>query len=539
MTHDALAPDLPRDLARPEAHPEDPSASGGVSWVQTHISHVFLTRERVVKLRKAVRLSFLDFSSREARNADARREVRLNRRLAPDVYLGLAPVRRGPDGRFTVGPVDEEIGDEDAEHAVVMRRLPEGCDARSMLERGALGPGHLDAVADVLARFHAGQGLGRPAPWSAVAWQARTAAPMRANFETLRRAPAGTLPAEEVEAAARATEARLRALAPALEMRRVRGRAVDGHGDVHLEHVWFEDGDAPPRLIDCIEFDDDLRRVDVASEVAFLAMDLRYRGRDDLAARFLRRYAQEADDFHLFEVVDLFAAYRAGVRAKVAVLAAGEEEIEPAQREAAAQSGRRHLDLVGRLLAPRPPGALVLVCGTVGVGKSGVAARLADAVGGVVAGSDRTRKHLAGMEPTERAAEGGLYTPAMTDAVYRVLGERAVSVMRSGRAALLDATFARRAHRRAVGEQARRLGAAFHVVHVDCAPEVVRARLADRTTRGDDPSDAGPERVAPSRQAFEALEAGEADALHEVRTDRGEEALAHRLAAVAEALRSA
>ncbi|MDX1650635.1 MAG: hypothetical protein R3263_12355, partial [Myxococcota bacterium] len=336
MPDDALDPALPQDLARPAAHPQDPSAADGVSWVQTHISHVFLTGARVVKLRKAVRLSFLDFGTRAARIEDARREVRLNRRLAPDVYLGLAPVRPGADGRYQVGAVDEapEPGAPPPEHAVVMRRLPDGCDARSMLARGALAPRHLDAVADVLARFHADHGLGAPAPWSAEAWWARTAGPMRANFESLRESPPEGIDRDRVEETARATEERLTARAPALERRREAGRAVDGHGDVHLEHVWFERDDAEPLLIDCIEFSDDLRRIDAASEVAFLAMDLAYRERGDLAARFLRSYAARSDDYGLFEVVDLFAAYRAAVRAKVAALAAGEEEVEPAQRRA-------------------------------------------------------------------------------------------------------------------------------------------------------------------------------------------------------------
>jgi predicted kinase len=395
----------------------------------------------------------------------------------------------------------------------------------------------VDAVAEVLARFHAAQGLGRPAPWSAEQWQARTAAPMRANFDGLRRAPPGCVPPEAVEEASRATEARLAECAPALERRRVEGRAVDGHGDVHLEHVWFEREGEPPHLIDCIEFDEDLRRVDAASEVAFLAMDLAYRGRRDLGERFLRRYAEHTDDYGLFEVVDLFAAYRAAVRAKVAALAAGEEEIEASQREAAAQSARRHLDLARALLVPASPGPLVLVCGTVGVGKSRVAGRLADATGGVVVGSDRTRKRLAGLGPTARAGDA-LYTPAHTERVYAALRERAAPVVASGRPALIDATFSLRAHREAAREEARRLGARFHVVHVECDARVARERLAARAARGDDPSDAGPDRVAPSRARFEPLEEVPREALHEVRTDRGAEALAASLAAAAEALRA-
>ena len=525
MSLETLDPQLLENLARPEGHPGDPTAARGVTWIQTHISHVFLTAARVVKLRKPVRLSFLDFSTRDARNRDAKRELQLNRRLAADVYRGLAPLHRGDDGRWRVGALREELegGEPPPEHAVVMRRLPEGRDGRSLLEAGRLLDVQLEAVARVLARFHAGQGLGRPAPWSPEVWRERTAAPVRANFESLREAGAQAVDPDAVVAAARASEARLRTLAPALERRRQEGRAVDGHGDLHLEHVWFEEDAAEPILIDCIEFDAELRRIDVASEVAFLAMDLRYRGARRLAARFLSAYAAHADDYGLFELVDFFAAYRAAVRAKVAALASAEEEMAAQQRRGAARSARRHLSLAGELLEPRRPGVLVLVCGTVGVGKSTVARRLGELLAGVVVRSDWVRKRMAGLAPTQRtgvAPDAGLYDPAFSERVYAGLLERAEPVLRSGRTVILDATFARRAHREAARARADALGASFHRVHVECAASVARARLAQRAARGTDVSDAGPERVDPSRQRFEPLELLPSASAHRLCTDR-------------------
>jgi hypothetical protein len=504
-----LDADLAVDLARAGAHPGDPRAHEGVEVVQTHLSFVFLTPGRVVKVRKAVRLSFVDFGTRALRNEDCLREVRLNRRLAPDVYLGVAPLVRGAGG-FAVGEVGEALAGgprgAEPEHAVVMRRLPAGCDALSLLERGGLERGHLDAVAAVLARFHAEVGLGRPAPFEPARWRDVLARPMAENLESLRESRPAGIASEALERVAERFAARLAALAEALERRRREGRAVDGHGDVHLQHVWFEPGREEPLLIDCVEFDAKLRRIDAASEVAFLAMDLAYRGRRDLAARFLRRYAERADDFGLYPVVDLHAAYRAAVRAKVAGLASGDAAIAPPQREAAAASAARHLALAEQLLAEPRPGPVVALCGTVGSGKSTAAERLADLLGGAVVSSDRTRKRLAGLAPETRAGAGvgaGLYTPEWTERTYRALLERAAPVAASGRAALLDATFARAAQRRGALALAARVAAPAWLVEVRCSEATALARLARRAREGRDPSDAGPELLAASRAGFE------------------------------------
>jgi hypothetical protein len=505
-----LDADLAVDLARPGAHPGDARAGEGVEVVQTHLSWVFLTPARVVKLRKAVRLSFVDFGTRALRNEDCLREVRLNRRLAPDVYLGVAPLRRGPAG-YAVGDVGEALaggegGGAPPEHAVVMRRLPDGRDALSLLEGGALEPTQLDAVAAVLARFHAEVGLGRPAPFDAARWREVLARPMAENLASLRESRPAGVAGEAIEAVERGFAARLAALGGELERRRQEGRAVDGHGDVHLQHVWFEPGREAPLLIDCVEFDAALRRIDAASEVAFLFMDLAYRARRDLAERFLRRYAERADDFGLYAVVDLHAAYRAAVRAKVAGLASRDAAIAAPQRAAAAASAARHLALAGEVLGPPRPAPLVALCGTVGSGKSTAAERLADLLGGAVVSSDRTRKRLAGLAPEARAGAevgAGLYEPEWTERTYRGVLERAAPVAASGRPALLDATFALAAQRAGALALAARLGVDAWLVEVRCSEATALARLARRAREGRDPSDAGPELLAASRRRFE------------------------------------
>jgi len=503
--------------------------------VQTHLSHVFLTRERVHKLRKAVDLGFVDFSRRAERNADCLREVRLNRRLAPDVYLGVAPVVRGPGRRYGVGPLGETIpAASPDEHVVVMRRLPDGRDAQALLAARRLRPAQIDAVAALVADFHARSRRERPLAIDAETWRQRIAWPVAANFESLEPALApggdahGTFAPARLERLRAASEAWLEAHGDRLEARRKAGRGVDGHGDLHLDHVWFEHDEAAPLLVDCLEFRDDLREIDAASEVAFLAMDLAYRGARRLGERFVARYAAHADDFDLYGVLDFFVAYRAAVRAKVAAVAAADSAIGRAQRDAARASVRRHLLLAERAFAPRAPGALVLVGGVVGTGKSSVAAVLAEALGGVVIASDRVRKRGGRSAPPR-------YDEASKHAIYEALLERARPVLRAGRTAVLDATWDLAMRRgRALALAAEERAPAF-LIETRCAAAIARERLAARQRAGRDPSDAGPELHAISARRFEAPREWPRGARAVVRTDapwRGRvRALARRVAA--------
>lgn len=524
-------------LTHPDAYPTDASAKNGIEWIQTHLSHVFLTERRVYKLRKPVDLGFVRFATRDERCADCDREVALNRRLAAGVYLGVAPIL-GDGGQHWVGSVCPRVpsGPDRPEYCVVMRRLPTGRDALSMLQKGVLGNRQLDQVSARMAGFHARHGLGAPAPFTPREWQARCLEPVEENCKALAEAsPAGC-----AELLAETREALLgfgERCSERFDQRRRRGRIVDGHGDLHLQHIWFEHDRAAPLIIDCLEFSDRLRHIDVASEIAFLAMDLRYRGRGDLGEHFLRSYARESDDFDLYRVVDFFVGYRATVRAKVAAIAAGDAGIASDQRARAAASARRHLELAAEIMGSRPPGSIVLVGGAVGTGKSTVAEALADEIGGVVVTSDRVRKQMVGLAADEHVRarpDEGLYASDAIDRVYRGVIDRARPIVESGRVAILDATFGRRRHRAMAAEQARALRVPLCFVEARCSPEIARSRLLVREAEGSDPSDAGPDFHAASLERFEPL-TGEGH-LEVIRTDAEDwhtelVGLAHRLRA--------
>jgi uncharacterized protein len=473
-------------LSDPCAFPHDPSARAGVDRVDTHISHVFLTGERVYKLRRPVRLSFLDFTTSAERVADCLREVTLNRRLAPDVYLGVAPLRLH-GGRIEVGTVVEEPSSEPdvVEHCVVMRRLARGRDLQSLVASGRANAAHVDRVATRLARFHAEHGLGRPAPFDVTNWLARTTAPVRANFDTLADAPPALAPHDEVAEAKRRAAALVESRRADFDRRREDGRVVDGHGDLHAEHVWFEHDDSDPLMVDCLEFRDDFRQIDVASDIAFLAMDLAYRGRRDLSSRLLRRYARESGDYHLFAVVDYFLSYRALVRAKVSSLVAGDASLPDEQRRHAALSVRRHLDLGHEYLRAPGKGAVFVLCGTIGTGKTTVAEALADRTGGVVISSDWLRK-------TATAEAIRRYSDAGRSAVYEQMLREARHVVLSGRTAILDATYSRREWRNASAAWANEHAGKVALIEIVAPKDDVIARLAARSAAGNDASEAGP-----------------------------------------------
>ena len=520
MANDAaetLDSQIPQALAQAAAYPDDRSAEAGIDVIQTHISWVFLTGDRVYKLKKSVDVGFVSFTTLHARNGDCETEVALNRRLAPDLYLGVAPIEPAGEAGFRVGPIDPSgRATGPGEHCVVMRRLPPGRDAETLLARGALPARWLGAAAEQLAAFHAEHGLGRPAPFSAAAWRDRIRKPVLANFDALLANRSAHLSPHlseaEIEELRAAAIERFDGLHDEFEARRLAGRAVDGHGDLHLQHVWFERDDGVPIVIDCLEFSDDLRRVDAASEVAFLAMDLAYRGYASHAEHWLARYAEAADDADLYRVVDFFVSYRAAVRAKVAAIESCDAGIPPADRERHAQDARDRVAFARDALRPRAPGALILVGGLIGSGKSTVARLLAEQHGGVVLSSDAIRRN----DPVAQAAETdpsswqqGRYAPEAISRIYDAIASRAEAIVGAGRTAILDASWSRAELRARARGWAAKWGATCSYVEARCGRDETLARLEKRKREGRDASEAGPEIYDAFASAWEPVEDGE------------------------------
>jgi aminoglycoside phosphotransferase family enzyme/predicted kinase len=382
-------------------------------------------------------------------------------------------VRSGASGLEVTG--DGPIVD----WAVHMRRLPEAAGADAMLARGRLAAGHLARLARRLASFH------RASPESpASGAEAAVRAMVEENLAQTARFVGELLDRETFGAVSAFQRGWLAAHGELLAARVAGGRARDGHGDLRLEHVYFE-ADAEPVVIDCLEFSERLRGGDVASDAAFLAMELDAAGRRDLADGFLARFAEASDDLGLYEVVDFYLSYRAWVRGKVAALVATDPTAPPETRAAKRREARERFALALTYTGPRAPrGFVVAVGGLPGSGKSTLAAALGEALAAPVVGSDLTRKAVAGLAPTARGP-AALYTDDARERTYAEVFRRAARVIGARRSVILDATFSTGAWRAAAAALAREAGARFVFLERVEDPTVLGQRLARRR---DEPS---------------------------------------------------
>jgi uncharacterized protein len=477
---------LIRELSRPDAYPH-PAEDFRVH--HTHISVVFLAGAFAYKVKKSRDLGFLDFTDRERRHHFCREEVRLNRRLAPSVYLGVVPVVRD-GGTLRFG--EREDKGEVVEWAVKMRRLPPAATLRERLLENRLQASTLEALARRVAAFHqeaeSGPEISRYGRFSVVARNARD------NLEQTRDHVGTTFSSRVHDRLSRKLEDRLNEHRTLIEQRASRGVPRDTHGDLHLDHVYlFPDRDPPDDLviIDCIEFSPAFRCSDPVSDMAFLAMDLIHHGRRDLEARFSRSYFHAAGDEEGRALLPFYRSYRAAVRGKVEGIAALEEEVPEEEREAALRNARGHwLLALSELEGPGERPGLVLVGGLPGTGKSTVAQGVAREAGFQVVSSDRTRKALAGAAPTESRRAGfqeGIYGPQWTERTYQALLGKVREGLFQGDRIVVDATFRDEEDRRAFLETARASGVRALFLECRAPSEVVRERLEARTS---DPSDA-------------------------------------------------
>jgi len=445
----------------------------GARTIETHSATLTFVGDLVYKVKKPLDLGFLDFRTREARLAAAEAEVTLNRRLAPDVYLGVAGLRDG-EGRLV-------------DHAVVMRRLPERRRLSTLVRRGHPVDDPLRAVARRLAAFHAAC---ETSPQIAAAGSPETLAGLwREGVEGVAPFLGRFLDGRAIAEIDRLSARYLQGRGPLLRERMRAGRVRDGHGDLQADDIFcLPDG---PRILDCIEFDQRLRVGDVLGDVAFLAMDLERLGAPEDAERFLGWYRGFSGETHPPSLEHLYIAYRAFVRAKVSCLRAGQGDQDAA-------------DLARRLSAltldhlRRGRVRLVLVGGLPGTGKSTLAGQLAEADDGwVLLRSDVVRKELAGL-PADAPApadlnpglDAGIYDPAVTEAVYAELLRRAGLALAHGENVLLDASWSSAAGRAAAARLAATAAADLVELRCATAPEVAAARIARRAAHGRDASDA-------------------------------------------------
>lgn len=455
------------------------AAGDTVTRIDTHGSHVFLAGDQVFKMKRALRYPYLDYGSVARRKWACEREVALNRRTAPSLYLGVAAVRRGSGGRLFLDPHGARVG-EPVEWLVVMRRFPADALLDRRAEKGLLTADLMRRAAAAIAAFHrdaevAPDGAGSEAMRQVIA----------ENFEELRSQPELFDPATVEDLQARSWKA-FAATAPLLDRRREQGLVRQCHGDLHLRNICLVDGE--PTLFDCIEFNDAFARIDVLYDIAFLLMDLIHRDRTDLANVVVNEYAKDGRRLDGLATLPLFMATRATVRAKVAGSAVA---VGGAAKAAGSVEIAAYLGLARRLLAPARP-LVVAVGGLPGTGKTTVARSVAPALGGVVGAlhwrSDVVRKQLAEVDELTRLPPD-TYTKEASDRVYGEMLRRARGTLAAGHPVVLDAAFMTAEERAAAETTARDAGADFAGFWLEAPEAELRRRLVARTG---DASDATP-----------------------------------------------
>ncbi len=452
-------------------HGSSTAAQAAPAVLETHISTVVFVGDRALKFMKPISNAFIDQSTVQKRRAACEAELRLNRRIAPDVYLG-------------VGEVIEEGAVTDC--FLVMRRLP--LDRRlSALMASPYFPDHVRTVARVVAAFHASQ------PPTALAAELATAeATARlwaGNIDELHDLHDETLERSDLDRVERQAVRYLRGRASLFAERIERGYARDGHGDLLADDIFMlDDG---PRVLDCLAFDERLRCGDVLLDIAFLAMDIERLGSPQMAEALVDWYCEFTDEHHPRSLVDFFVAYRSLVRAKVSVLRAGQGH------PSAAVEARQFLRQCADHLDAAVP-MLVLIGGSPGTGKTSLAKGLADRLPMVLLSSDEVRKSLAGVDPDVHAYAPpgeGIYSSDMTDRTYAELLRLARSALAAGESVVLDASWTRADERAAARGITEDIGAVVVELECELDSQVAAARIAVRMGT-DDRSDATPEIAA-------------------------------------------
>jgi aminoglycoside phosphotransferase family enzyme/predicted kinase len=472
--------DLIAALRDPACYPHPAEA---VESIETHISWVFLAGEYAYKVKKPVDLGFLDFSTLEARRFYCEEELRLNRRTAPELYLGVVPITAGGAG-LRLGGAGEAI-----EYALKMRRFPQAALADSLARSGELGDGQIDAIAAVVAAFHA---LVPAAPEeSAFGAPEHVAALGLANFEQLGKLDADPGDAARLERLRAWTGSEGSRLREIFAARKREGFVRECHGDLHLRNMVFLEGRPVP--FDCIEFNPQLRWIDVMNEVAFVVMDLLEHRLQARAWRFLNAYLEITGDYAGVRVLRYYLVYRAMVRAKIACIRTHQPRVDETARGAAERQYRDYLGLAESLSASGHP-ALVVMHGLAGSGKTTVAQAMLEHIGAVRVRSDVERKRLHGLAArarTHAAPYAGIYAPKTTRLTYDRLKQAVRDIVESGRAAIVDAAFLRRADRETFRGLADELGARFLIVWCRASEAALRRRVAQREAAGNDASEAG------------------------------------------------
>ncbi len=470
--------------------------SGSIKLLQTQMSWVILTDEHALKIKKPVNLGYLDYSTLEKRRYFCFKELELNRRLCPGVYLEVVTIT-GTGENFDING-DGEV----AEYAVRMVRLPEDRMLDEMLVRDEVTPEKMGLVASKIADFHQQTETSDYInSFGSLDCIKRNASE---NFEQTSKYAGDIVSIEAYEHIKRFTLGFIKDYSSIFKNRIKNYRIRDCHGDLHSSHICFTNGIC---VYDCIEFNDRFRYSDTASEVAFLAMDLDHYGRADLAMVFIKCYIKASGDQDIEKIIKFYKCYRAMVRAKVNCFKTEDPYLNPDERGEARRKAEVYFDLSRAYTLDNP--VLLVNVGLVGSGKTTMSKELAGRMGMVVISSDVVRKSLAGIHPSEtRPSEidSGIYSPHFSKLTYNTMFKQAKTWLERGVSVILDATFTHSESRQSARNIARTCNANFGLLEYRIDDEEACARLKKRMHQPENISDAGPEIYFRMKNAFQPLD---------------------------------
>ena len=483
MTKDKSSPDqqavLIQSLQDPACYPYQVDT---LQVIETHISWLILTGQFVYKFKKALDLGFLDYSTLEKRRYFCEEELRLNRRTAPELYLEVTPVSGSPTA--------PRLGDATApiEYAVKMRQFAQEALFSHLLLQNRLTPALIDQLADTIASFHTEIDTApADSPWGQPETVFR---PVLENFSQIREHLAGDESLVKLDYIEHWARNEYRKLRQRMQQRHDNGFIRECHGDLHLNNITLLDD--RPVLFDAIEFNPDLRFIDVISEAAFLMMDLEANARSDLAWRFLNHYLEDNGDYGALPLLRFYLCYRAMVRAKINAIRAAQQKTDSAKHKQSLDEFHTYLALADRYTRPTP-GHLLITHGLSGSGKTVLSQQLLECWPAIRLRSDVERKRLAGLQAGQQSGSGidtGLYSPAMSERTYRHLLELAETILQAGYHVIVDAAFLQAAQREPFRALARKLQIPFTILAVEASETTLRQRVTARHARGSDASEA-------------------------------------------------
>ena len=481
-------PPLIQGLLSPGAYPKASSIQL-IEIAETHISWVLLVGQFAYKIKKPVRLGFLDFSTLELRKHFCLEELRLNHRYSPELYLEVLAIT-GTEEEPHIGGSGTTI-----EYALKMLRFPSALSFDRMVDDHRLLPEHVTALAKVIAEFH--HAIRPEHSINSSSRQECIDAYVKANFSSIGRQLNRTADRYTLNTLHEWTNQENQRLQGDFSARAKAGFVRECHGDLHLGNIVLLKG--CPRLFDGIEFNPDLRWIDTMNEIAFTVMDLEARGLPRLAYLFLNHYLEISGDYRGLKLLDYYRLYRAMVRAKVAMIRR-EQTHNPAEQESLLNHCLNYLNYGLRLIRNQKP-CLLITHGFSGSGKSCLAEQLAATLPAIRIRSDVERKRLSDKSVS--------YDPSTTHQVYEQLMELAREILSSGHHVILDATFLKHRHRVLARQVAEATGATFKILDCRAPWDILEKRLAERSREADDPSDADQHVLHLQLKSAESLAADE------------------------------